>query len=63
MPRCDSCGREVSWAELVETIEEYLCENCASGIGPEGGVWEPPTWEPWMAGTADVGEGVTAWTS
>lgn len=30
--RCDSCGEWYSWHELAETIEEYLCEDCASGM-------------------------------
>lgn len=29
---CDSCGRWFAWCEFVETIEEHLCEECASGI-------------------------------
>lgn len=39
--RCDSCGSIVHWSQLVETIEEYLCEQCASGIGPDGEQWYP----------------------
>lgn len=30
--RCDSCGRMFYEFEFVETIEEFLCERCASGI-------------------------------
>lgn len=33
--RCDTCGRMFAEFELVETIEEYLCEECASGITDE----------------------------
>lgn len=29
---CDQCGRWFGWFDFVETIEEYLCEECASGI-------------------------------
>lgn len=30
--KCDSCGGTFAEAEFVETIEEMLCERCASGI-------------------------------
>lgn len=33
--RCDSCGRTFHEFEFVETIEEFLCERCASGIDPD----------------------------
>ena len=29
---CDTCGELYTFFELAETIEEYLCERCASGI-------------------------------
>lgn len=32
---CDQCGRLYTFFELAETIEEYLCEACASGIDPD----------------------------
>lgn len=35
MVPCDQCGRYYTFYELAETIEEYLCEACASGIDPE----------------------------
>ena len=31
--QCDQCGQWYTLYELAETIEEYLCEYCASGIG------------------------------
>lgn len=37
---CDTCGELFTFFELVETIEEYLCPYCASGIGPDGEEWE-----------------------
>lgn len=30
--KCETCGREFHEFEFVETIEEWLCERCASGI-------------------------------
>lgn len=33
--KCDTCGRLYSEFEFVETIEEMLCERCASGIEDE----------------------------
>ena len=30
--QCDVCGGWYTIHELVETIEEYLCAKCASGI-------------------------------
>lgn len=33
--KCDVCGEWCSWDEMVETIEEYLCDRCASGIDDE----------------------------
>lgn len=36
---CDTCGCWFSWFEFAETIEEYLCEHCASGVGPDGEEW------------------------
>jgi hypothetical protein len=42
--QCDSCGCDYFFHELVETIEEYLCEHCASGVGPDGDEWEPDDW-------------------
>jgi protein-arginine kinase activator protein McsA len=35
MLTCDVCGRMFSGFSFVETIEEYLCENCASGYDPD----------------------------
>lgn len=32
---CDHCGRWFTWFEFAETIEEHLCEECASGIGDD----------------------------
>lgn len=32
---CDSCGRMFTEFEFVETIEEWLCAICASGIDPD----------------------------
>ena len=32
---CDTCGRWFLFHEFVETIEEMLCESCASGIDPD----------------------------
>lgn len=32
---CDHCGRTLPEAYFAETIEEYLCETCASGVGHE----------------------------
>lgn len=32
---CDTCGRQFSEFEFVETIEEFLCEECASGISAD----------------------------
>lgn len=32
---CDECGEYYAWAEFVETIEEFLCERCASGVEDE----------------------------
>lgn len=32
---CDKCWRWFAWSEFVETIEERLCEECASGISEE----------------------------
>lgn len=29
---CDTCGQRKTEWEFVETIEEYLCESCASGL-------------------------------
>jgi DNA-directed RNA polymerase subunit RPC12/RpoP len=30
--QCDQCGRTFHEFEFVETIEEMLCQYCASGI-------------------------------
>lgn len=32
---CDQCGEWHPWCEFVETIEEYLCQWCASGLASE----------------------------
>ena len=32
---CDTCGRWFTFWEMAETIEEYLCEECASGISDD----------------------------
>jgi len=32
---CDECGRLFTEFEFVETIEEFLCERCASGHDPD----------------------------
>lgn len=32
---CDTCGRWFFWHEFVETIEEVLCEDCASGVSED----------------------------
>lgn len=32
MFECDTCGRTFAECEFVETIEEFLCQWCASGI-------------------------------
>lgn len=32
---CDQCGQWTPFLEMAETIEEYLCEECASGIEEE----------------------------
>jgi hypothetical protein len=32
---CDTCGRWYAFCEMAETLEEYLCESCASGIDPD----------------------------
>ena len=34
--RCDHCGGYYSEFEFAETIEEHLCERCASGIEEDG---------------------------
>ncbi len=34
--QCDGCGVWVSFYELAEMIEEYLCSVCASGLDPDG---------------------------
>lgn len=34
--RCDQCGLECTEYEMAETIEEYLCEQCASGMNYDG---------------------------
>ena len=41
MLQCDSCGQYFTAFEMAETIEEMLCEYCASGIGPSGEEWPP----------------------
>lgn len=33
--QCDTCGRWFTFYELAETIEERLCEYCASGLNEE----------------------------
>jgi len=30
--RCDTCGNQYAEGEFAETIEEMLCQWCASGI-------------------------------
>ena len=30
--KCDDCGELLPESCFVETLEEYLCENCASGV-------------------------------
>ncbi|MFO0919672.1 MAG: hypothetical protein U0872_15345 [Planctomycetaceae bacterium] len=35
MLACDSCGRLFTEFQFVETIEELLCEYCASGCDPD----------------------------
>lgn len=32
---CDVCGRPTAAADCVETIEEWLCAECASGISDD----------------------------
>lgn len=32
MLTCDQCGGTFAECEFAETIEEFLCERCASGI-------------------------------
>lgn len=32
---CDTCGRWFTFFEFAETIEEYLCEECASGVSAD----------------------------
>ena len=32
---CETCGGTFTWYELAESIEERLCEYCASGIRSE----------------------------
>lgn len=29
---CDTCGRCLAECEFAETVEEFLCQWCASGI-------------------------------
>lgn len=35
MLACDECGRMFTEFEFVETIEELLCQYCASGYDPD----------------------------
>lgn len=37
--RCDTCGVERHQMEFVETIEEMLCQWCASGIDEDDNEW------------------------
>lgn len=46
---CDQCGELRHISEFVETIEEYLCEYCASGLPDddhEYDDWDDLMWPP-----------------
>ena len=32
---CDQCGRPTAAEDCAETLEEWLCEECASGCSEE----------------------------
>lgn len=45
MLTCDICGRRLPESCFVETIEEYLCEDCASGLQPDDDLADCPASE------------------